>query len=138
MVSVMWCPTGLLASVIALGGLAAPTAGALTQFSTPSKNVGCIGDATSLRCDIAQTSVRPPARPASCQFDFGNYFSMSSRSRSTRACVSDTALGGRRIVAYGTSIRIGPFLCVSKTTGLRCTNRTGHGWSLSRAKITLF
>ena len=125
-------------AVAALVGLTAPSAGALTQFSTPSKNVGCIGDATMLRCDIAQTSVTAPRKPTSCRFDFGNYFAMSALGRSSRACVSDSALGGRRIVAYGTSIRIGPFVCVSKQTNLRCTNNVGHGWSLSRAKITLF
>ena len=128
----------LVALAAALAGIVAPAATALTQFSTPSKNVGCIGDATRLRCDIAQTSVIPPKKPSSCEFDFGNYFSMTARGRSARTCVSDSALGGKRIIAYGTSIKIGSFVCVSKRTDLRCTNRASHGWSLNRTKITLF
>ena len=34
--------------------------------------------------------------------------------------------------------RVGGFTCVSRRSGLRCTNRAGHGWRLSRERSSLF
>jgi hypothetical protein len=118
---------------------AAPAASAaLVHFRTPSGNIGCIGDATFLRCDLARTSVPAPPRPRGCDLDYGSAFSMPPRGRARRVCHGDTALGARSVLAYGRSRRIGPFLCASRTAGLTCRNRAGHGWFLSRGRIRLF
>lgn len=125
---------------VALGMLiAAPAASpALVHFSTPSKNIGCIGDRTFLRCDIVRTSVKPPPKPRSCEFDWGNAFGLGPTSRGRRLCVSDSALGGRRILGYGKALRIGRIICSSHRDGLTCTNPRGHGFFLSRQRIKLF
>ena len=41
-------------------------------------------------------------------------------------------------LAYGRTWRYRGFTCVSRITGLTCTNRAGHGLFLSRASYRLF
>jgi hypothetical protein len=130
------CLPVLLAGAALLASAPAASA-ALVHFRTPSGNIGCIGDATYLRCDLRSTSVPSPPRPRGCEFDYGPAFAMTPRGRARRICHSDTALGGRSVLAYGRARRIGPFRCVSRTSGLTCRNRAGHGWFLSRGRIAL-
>ena len=109
------------------------------DFVTPSRNIGCVGDSTFVRCDISQTRVKPPPKPRSCAFDWGNAFQLRQRGRARRMCVSDSALGSRRILRYGRTQRFGRSItCWSRRTGLTCRNRDGHGFFLSRARIRLF
>jgi hypothetical protein len=129
---------------LALAGAAAlpaVAAGALTQFQTPSRNIGCIGGSFEgrqfLRCDISRTTVPDPPRPRTCTEDYGRAFEMSASGRPQRLCHGDTALGGPRVLGYGRSLRIGPFNCTSRQAGLTCRNRAGHGWFMSVARITL-
>jgi hypothetical protein len=110
----------------------------LVHFTTPSLNIGCIGTKTRLRCDIVRTSVKPPPKPLTCEFDWGNAFQLLPRFAAHRLCVSDSAMGARRVLGYGKSLRIGPFLCTSRRSGLTCTSRTRHGFFLSRARIHLY
>ncbi len=131
-----------LALFAAIGlALAAPSAssGVAIHFSTPSRNIGCIGDATFIRCDIGVTRVKAPPKPRTCQYDGGNYFRLGQRGRARRICVSDSALGSRRILPYGQTQRLGRRIsCTSRTIGLTCRNRDGHGFFLSRDRIRLF
>jgi hypothetical protein len=130
----------LALATAALAALPA-AAGALTQFQTPSRNIGCIGGTFDgrqfLRCDIGRTSVPAPPRPSTCDADYGYAFEMSPSGRAHRICHGDTALGGPRVLGYGRSIRIGAFSCTSRQAGLTCRNRAGHGWFLSVSRITL-
>jgi uncharacterized protein DUF6636 len=127
----------LLVAVVVIAGVA-PAAAARVHFSTPSRNIGCIGDASLLRCDIQRTATKPPPKPRSCRFDWGNYFELRPRGRPRRLCVSDSALGGRRILGYGRTLRLGRMSCVSRRTGLTCRNADGHGFFLSRQRVRLF
>jgi hypothetical protein len=115
---------------------------ALTSFATPSRNIGCIGDRTEVRCDIRQTSATPPKKPANCRFDWGDAFSVRPTGRGRGVCHSDTALPAPgqkiRILAYGTSITLGKITCTSRRSGLTCRNRGDHGFLLSREKIRVF
>ncbi|MBJ7457142.1 MAG: hypothetical protein JHC74_13890 [Thermoleophilia bacterium] len=115
---------------------------ALTSFATPSRNIGCIGDRTEVRCDIRQTSATPPKKPANCRFDWGDAFSVRPTGRGRGVCHSDTALPAPgqkiRILAYGTSITLGKITCTSRRSGLTCRNRGDHGFFLSREKIRVF
>ena len=56
------------------------------------------------------------------------------------ACVGDTALDPRApVLAYGKSkVYAKSFRCTSRTSGLRCQNKAGHGFFLSRAKQSIF
>ena len=36
------------------------------------------------------------------------------------------------ILRFGRAVRLGAYVCVSRRSGLTCTNRRGHGWWLGR------
>jgi hypothetical protein len=41
---------------------------------------------------------------------------------------------GSFVLGFGETFRLAGFRCVSRVTGLTCTNRDGHGWWLGREK----
>jgi hypothetical protein len=128
-----------LALLLGIAALLVPaTGGAAVHFRTPSGNIGCYADRSSIRCDIGRTDFRPPAQPAACEFDYGNAFSMGRTGRAQRICHSDTVLGGPRLLRYGQTLRIGAFTCASRSSGLTCRNARGRGWFLSRQRVRLF
>ena len=134
-------PTATLVASSALM-ISASSAMALTSFATPSRNIGCIGDRTEVRCDIRESTATPPKKPKSCTFDWGDAFAVGPKGRGHGVCHSDTALpapGQRiRILKYGTSITLGKITCTSRRTGLTCRNTADHGFFLSRQKIRVF
>jgi hypothetical protein len=42
------------------------------------------------------------------------------------------------VLEYGSYISLGGITCVSERTGMTCTNLDGHGFTLSRARQSLF
>ena len=135
----------VLTALLCLGALAATATGALafTTFATPSRNIGCAGDRTEIRCDIRTTTATfPKKRPADCDGVWGDAVSVRPTGRGTGVCHGDTALPAPgqkvRILKYGTSIHVGKITCTSRETGLTCTNPGAHGFFLSREKIRLF
>ena len=123
--------------------LGVPAGGAsdleLSAFRMPSRNVGCIyakfaGQPASLRCDIL-SGIKPlPPKPRACDLDWGTAIGLNRTGRARLMCVGDTAYDPRaRVLAYGTSWSRNGFTCTSRMTGLRCTNLSGHGFTLSRA-----
>jgi hypothetical protein len=117
---------------------------ALVTFRTPSGNIGCVyasgsGSPTSLRCDI-RSGLRPrPHKPPGCRLAWGDSYSMNVTGRVVLTCHGDTAiLPDARILPYGTRWRRGGFTCRSGTVGLRCENRSGHGFFLSRQHSSRF
>lgn len=107
----------------------------------PSGNIHCIyvDDPHYVRCDI-RSGLRPrPRTPRGCDLEYGDSISMRRTGRPGLVCHGDTAIDPRaRIVRYGTSIRVGPFTCVSRMTGLTCSNAGRHGFFLSRESYRLF
>jgi hypothetical protein len=110
-------------------------------FQTPSKNIGCIyvkplaaTDKPYLRCDIGGGLHPLPPRPKNCDLDWGYGYAMSGATgRATPFCAGDTARDPRApVLQYGRTWKKGPFTCRSQAIGLRCTNRVGHGFFLSR------
>jgi hypothetical protein len=137
-----------LASVLALGSLMAATpagataASGLTSFRTPSKNIYCAREqfqkTDMLRCDVRKLDHLAP-KPKGCRFGWGNSFGMNPRSRAHSLCVSDSVFDAHaKVLAYGTTHHFGPFTCKSKTSGLTCTNRSGHGFTLNRTRGKFF
>ncbi len=143
-------PRRVIACLAALAAAGVPAAAAsgrgavVVQFRLPSGNIGCAyvkdpGRAASLRCDIA-TGLKPaPPIPASCKYDFGSAVAMGVFGRPRVICVSDTALNlAAPVLAYGETWQRGGFRCVSRSTGLTCTNASRHGFFLSRQRSRLF
>jgi hypothetical protein len=130
-----------LALVALVLALASSPAAAFTvdYFRTPSRNIYCARIPNNfLRCDVRHLA-HPAPRPRGCQFDYGNSFGMTPRGRAHALCVSDSVIDPHAVVLrYGTTRRFGPFVCRSRTIGLRCTNRVRHGFFLNRTNYRLF
>ena len=125
-------------------GVADAASGA-DPFRTPSGNIYCAYEHYSfapvdLRCEI-RSGVKPlPPRPQTCgDADWGGGYAMRPTGRAHVLCITDTIYDPRaKVVGYGTIWRGGGFTCSSRTTGLRCTNRSGHGFFLSRERWRVF
>ena len=126
--------------MLALGATAAEAR--YVDFVMPSGNIGCgytDDPKRYLRCDILQSSDFPPDQPADCNLDYGHAYGMNRRGRAQILCAGDTVVNRNApVLGYGETKRIGGFKCRSKRTGLRCSNRSGHGWFLSRRRIETF
>ena len=129
-----------VAAVLALTIAGSAGASVVVSFRTPSGNIGCTfasglaGVSVSLRCDI-RSGLRPmPPRPRSCELDWGYGYSMGRTGRAHVVCAGDTALIPKsRVLRYGNAWSRAGFTCRSRVKGLRCVNRSGHGFFLSRA-----
>ncbi len=130
-------PLLVLSLVVAALG-ASPAAARAAAFSSPSGNIGCFIDRAFVRCDIRHKDWDVP-RPKGCELDFGQGLTVSRRARRGRVvCAGDTALTGAHPLAYGKRIRRGGNRCTSRVSGMRCTNRRGHGFFLSRQRFKRF
>lgn len=122
--------------LLVLALFAAPTASAKFVFlQTPSHNIGCAYSTSpaNLRCDIL-SGLRPaPKRPPGCDNDWTFGYQVGPTGRARKVCAGDSVYSpSARVIRYGTTWRGGPFSCKSSTKGLRCRNRSGHGFFLSR------
>ena len=131
-----------LISVLVLAAAAPTAAGArLEFFRSPSGNISCYLDARNARCDIADKEWTIAKRPKGCPRDieFGQGLTVSSRgSRGQVVCAGDTALGAKKVLAYGRSLTVGRLKCTSRRSGMTCRNRGGHGFRISRTRHDLF
>jgi hypothetical protein len=141
-------PFAVLTVALAVGlvGAAVAPASVVQLFRTPSGNIGCAFSAglpgaekPTLRCDI-RSRLRPePRAPKSCPLDYGDAIEVSQLGHPTLVCHGDTAIDPRApVLAYGHSWRRGGISCTSRPTGLTCSNRSRHGFFLSRQKWQLF
>ena len=122
--------------VVVLALLAAPAASARFVFlQTPSHNIGCAYSSSpaNLRCDILSGLKPAPRKPPGCQNDWTFGYQVDATGRARKVCAGDSVYSARaRVIRYGTTWRSGPFTCKSRRLGLRCRNRSGHGFFLSR------
>ena len=111
----------------------------LVGFTSPSGNVGCYLEPTTVRCDILERDWTPPPRPVDCEFDYGQGIDLSVGEAPTFVCAGDTTLGGGTPLAYGTSISAGPLTCDSAETGITCRDSTTtRGFTIAREAFRLF
>ena len=130
-----------LAAALAL----VPAAGAqpaFPGFQTPSGNIHCAvydDPGPTLRCDVLNYAGPRPPKPRGCDLDWGSSFFVAATGRAAVGCVGDTVADPRYPrLAYGRTWALRGFSCASSATGLRCTNRSGHGFALSRASARTF
>lgn len=110
----------------------------LVQFSSPSGNIGCALSSAGARCDIAERSWEPPAKPESCSADWGQGLTVTGET-ATFVCAGDSVLGSKTELAYGKTLQRGDYSCLSEKDGMRCENtKTGHGFSVARAAYEVF
>lgn len=131
-------------AVCGASSAAAAQADTFIAFRTPSGNIGCdfyraSGTPPSLRCDIRSRLVPKPHKPRGCRLDWGDSYVMNPTGRVQLTCHGDTAiLPTARVLPYGASWSHGGFTCSSRSIGLRCENRSGHGFFLSRQRSYRF
>jgi hypothetical protein len=134
----------LAALVLASSAQAVPAraADSFVFFRTPSHNIGCVESSTLggyLRCDILSGLKPRPPKPSGCTLDWGFGYTLDTRGRAHVTCAGDTAVSpDARVLPYGTTWHRGAFRCSSRTIGLRCRNRSGHGFFLSRERSYRF
>jgi hypothetical protein len=130
----------LVPVLVVVLGLAAASASARTttiiSFRTPSGNIYCAYTSgfgpTFLRCDI-RSHLRPVPRGSCTEGVYGESVGMTKTGRAHVLCISDTVYTpSAKVLPYGTSWSYNGFRCVSRSTGLTCTNPRGHGFFLSR------
>ena len=139
--------TRVLAVLVLAAGLSAGPAAAafkIVHFRTPSGNIQCGyvsggGFKPELRCEI-RSGVKPlPPKPKSCEFDWGGGYFLGPTGRAQILCISDTIqVRNPPVLAYGRTWHGGAFRCLSQAIGLRCSNRAGHGFLLSRERSYSF
>lgn len=127
----------VVAALLLALAVPASAAAVLIQFRTPSANIGCGYSSgpgrASLRCDILSGLKPRPPKPRGCQQDWGFGYALSPTGRTQAVCAGDTAVDKRaRVLRYGQKWSRSGFTCASSFAGLRCTNRSGHGFFLSR------
>jgi hypothetical protein len=116
----------------------------LGSFRTTSNNIHCLAYRTSrtaaaeLQCELVTVSAAIPPKPRDCDLDWGQRFFLPARGRPERVCHGDTIVSRAKILAYGQTWRVAGFTCNSSTVRLRCTNRSGRGFELSRARQFFF
>jgi hypothetical protein len=112
------------------------------QFQSPTGNIGCAMIGGVARCDIGQRDWSPPPRPSSCpsETDYGQGLEVSRSGPGQVVCAGDTTRDpGAPKLPYGTASQAGSFICVSRPTGMTCTNRSnGHGFFISAQSYKLF
>ena len=111
----------------------AVVAASVSFFQLPSRNIGCtyVTSPIYLRCDIR--SGLKPTPHGKCELDWTG-LAIRPTGRPGPTCAGDTALlPNARVLRYGTTWRRGGIVCRSRRTGLRCSNRSGHGFTLARA-----
>jgi len=108
-------------------------------FQTPSKNIVCDLSPSAVRCDIIHKSWSPPAKPSSCELDWGNGMYISA-GKAGFTCAGDTLIGSAKVtLEYGYADRSGSVLCTSESSGLTCKDeKTGRGFTLAVARYSLF
>jgi len=142
----------LLAAAAAPVGAASPAAyvapaahvspaASYALFKSPSKNIYCYMDTSSVRCDILAHTYKPASKkPSWCEGDWGSSMTVGKSGKGRILCISDSLYAtAEPVLQYGHSKTIGRFTCLSRTDGMRCKNNwTGHGFQLAKTKYSLF
>lgn len=117
------------------------SATASADFKSPTGNIICSPNGSGVVCMIMNRSNAKPARPKprNCDLDWGNVFYVS-RSGAGLSCHGDIPVNPntRTVLAYGKTYKGNGWQCTSRTTGMTCKNSQGRGFTLSRAKQTVF
>jgi uncharacterized protein DUF6636 len=96
----------------------------------PSGNIGCAYGNGLLRCDIYSGLNPEPKRD--CELDWTG-LDLVHDGKAGPVCAGDTVSDqDDPVLHYGAKWSRAGITCRSRTSGLRCRNRKGHGFFLSR------
>jgi hypothetical protein len=115
----------------------------LLFFRSPTGNISCMiatGEYAIARCDMSSLTPSYTSPPANCDLDWGSSFAVALSSRKGMlACVGDSVADPAAVtLGYGQTLSLGGFDCASERSGMTCTNPAGHGFTISKARQSLF
>ncbi len=144
--------TAIGIAALAGSGSATPTA-TLPGLRSPSGNIRCllvpgVNAPSRLLCTIVRATYAAKLQ-ARCMGPTGagvdwHGFELDPRGRGNPTCSGGilynptTQHPSFTVVPYGASWRAGAFTCQSRTTGVTCRNRHGHGLFLSRSSWSVW
>jgi hypothetical protein len=103
-------------------------------FLSPSGNISCELD------EAAPPGTQGSAALAYCQSSSPPQSVRLDAGGSITPCAGDGCMGdpplGTPTLAYGQTVRHGPFSCLSETSGVTCTAPSGQGFTIARSGIT--
>ena len=111
------------------------------EFRTPSRNISCGLTSTRVLCDVTRYSFPTPARPRTCQLNYGPSWVDLGAKRVTRGlCLSGPPFPPiSRVLPYGSRLRAGAFACRSEPEFLACADlRTGRGFAVNRTTLRVY
>lgn len=128
-------------------------------FATPSGRIQCSDiRGTELRCDVEGVHWAPAAGTAKCDLDEGDSVYLPASGAAALTCHGDSVIGSPEVgrdgtswhtrpggitvvadghtvaaVTYGTTVHLPDGLtCISRTSGLSCSNGGGHSFTISQ------
>jgi hypothetical protein len=111
---------------------------------TPSGNIECfLLSSFGVGCNAIKHEWTLPPKPASCEFEWTDSVFLAPKGRPGFWCSSNAVFYSgpywpRFTFPYGTSVSGGGITCVSRVSGVTCTNGDKHGFFLSRQRVTFF
>ena len=126
------------------------------EFTSPSKNIRCQGDRPAdpssnfkgyngITCSVYRNNNTIPKlpHPKDCPLDSLTVFTMHSTGKSAREaqCSGDPYYNFDtpvKALPYGETLRGNGWHCSSSTNGIRCENKSGHGFELNQHRQRLF
>jgi hypothetical protein len=132
------------AAIVLAAVLATPAvADDLLFFRSPTGNISCLiatGEYAIARCDMSSLTPSYTSPPPGCDLDWGSSFEVALSSRKGMlACVGDSVADPSAVtLGYGQTLSLGGFDCTSERSGMTCTNPAGHGFTISKARQSLF
>ncbi|WP_237216053.1 DUF6636 domain-containing protein [Falsiroseomonas oryziterrae] len=108
-------------------------------FQTPSGNVHCRLTGETLRCEALARDFAPPAGAAACQGGWPGALALRATGEVGLPCDGGSVRNDEAFVlGYGARWSLAGISCDSEEAGLRCANPAGHGFQVSRSRLTLF
>ncbi len=108
-------------------------------FQTPSGNIHCLFREGRMRCDVVEHGYEAPPRPRDCRGDWGGSLSLGRDGAARMICTQRTIRDEEAFVlGYGARWVGRTITCESDEAGLRCANRAGRGFQVSRSRLDFF
>ena len=112
------------------------------DFTSPTGNIKCYatsGQDGFVECTIG-TGLTPPPAPSSCDLDQPGLV-LPAAGKATPSCRGDPSPAALDhdipVLAYGDAWRGFGILCLSRASGMTCSNSDGHRFFLSRQRWTI-
>lgn len=166
----VYLPSGAPTNLAPAGAATTPTGTTRSgtvdraQFASPTGNILCFMDSSGARCDVLGATFTTPPKPASCEYEWGPYVTMTAGSKAELNCPNDPAYAGGdqgtppwfdgsvdgvkaasngamlTTLGYGHELRSASISCVvDKTTGVTCKDLNGaHGFTVSRQRYRVW